>query len=196
MALITEYGAVDIVPKSSVHKYLGRAFSGDLRDRGSVALSNRSSCAWMRYNNVKHVLENKHVTVQVRFKLFQSVITSTILYSLEICPLTVNFYVRLDIIQRKMMRKIIGWHFVVGDSWELRGRKMKNRLQRCTDELGIKPWSEQVNHRKRKVVGNPSEKNHWMYHSIRWYSPCCNHLNVSRCARSRGHLYTEWFDGI
>ena len=83
VALITEYGAVDIVPKSSTHKYLGRAFSGDLRDRGSVALSNRSSCAWMQYNNLKHVLENKHVTLQLRFKLFESVITSTILYSLE-----------------------------------------------------------------------------------------------------------------
>ena len=70
MALITEYGAVDIVPKSCMHKYLGRAFSGDLRDRGSVALSNRIGCAWMQYNNLKHVLEDKHVTLQLRFKLF------------------------------------------------------------------------------------------------------------------------------
>ena len=71
VALIIEYGAVDIVPKSSTHKYLGRAFSGDLRDRGSVALNNRSACAWMQYNNLKHVLEDKHITLQLRLKLFQ-----------------------------------------------------------------------------------------------------------------------------
>ena len=132
VALITEYGAVDIVPKLSVHKYLGRAFSGDLRDRGSVALSNRSSCAWMQYNNLKHVLENKHVTLHLRLKLFQSVITSTVLYSMETCPLTENLHERLDIIQTKIMRRMIGWNFVAGDSWEMAGHKMKNRLQQCT----------------------------------------------------------------
>ena len=34
VALIAECGAVDIVPKLRIQKYLGRAFSGDLRDRG------------------------------------------------------------------------------------------------------------------------------------------------------------------
>ena len=174
VALITEYGAVDIVPKSSTHKYLGRAFSGDLRDRGSVALNNRSACAWMQYNNLKHVLENKHITLQLRFKLFQSVITSTILYSLETCPLTECLGEKLDVLQRKMMRKIIGWHFVAGDNWETAGRRMKNRLQMCTDQLGIKTWSAQVKERKQKVRAYLSDKNHLMYQAIRWYPPCCS----------------------
>ena len=129
VALITDCGAVGIVPKLGVHKYLGRAFSGDLRDRGSVVLSYRTSCAWMQYNNLKHVLENKHVTVQLRFKLFQSVITSTILYSLETCPLTECLPDKLDVLQRKMKRKHIGWNSVAGDNWETAGRRMKSRLQ-------------------------------------------------------------------
>ena len=145
---------------------MGRSFSGDLRDRGSVALSNRSSCAWMQYNNLKHVLENKHVTLQLRFKLFESAITSTILYSLETCPLPENICEKLDILQRKMMRKIIGWHFVAGDNWETAGRRMKNRLQLCTDQLGIKKWSAQVNERKHRVLAHPNEKNYWMYLSL------------------------------
>ena len=185
-------GVVDIVPKLSVHKYLGRAFSGDLRDRGSVALSYRTSCAWMQYNNLKHVLENKHVTLQLRFKLFQSVITSTILYSLETCPLTEMYYERLDITQRKMMRKMVGWNFVAGDTWELAGRKMKERLHRCTDQLGIKPWSVQVMDRKSKVRSNPTEKNYWMYHAIRWYPPCCSDQNNFQWRRARGGQYTKW----
>ena len=57
VALVIEYGAVYINSKSSTHKYLGRGFSGDLRERGSVALNNRSDGAWMQYTNLKHVWE-------------------------------------------------------------------------------------------------------------------------------------------
>lgn len=57
----------------------------------------------MQYNNMKYVLENKHVSLHLRFKLFQSVITSIVLYSLETCPLTVHMLEQLDITQRKMM---------------------------------------------------------------------------------------------
>ena len=88
---------------------------------------------------------------------------------------------------------MIGWHFVAGDTWEMAGHKMKNRLQRATDELRIKPWSDQVVDRKSKVRGNPTEKNYWMYHAIRWYPPSCHDVP---CHRMRGGQYTKWYDGI
>ena len=136
------------------------------------------------------------MTLQLRFKLFQSVITSTVLYSLETCPLTDHLLERLNITRRKMMRKMIGWNFVANDTWESAGRKMKDRLQHCANQLRLKEWSEQVNERKRKVVEVPTERNHWMYHSIRWYPPCCSHLNSYPCVRARGHPHTKWDDGI
>ena len=118
------------------------------------------------------------------------------LCSLETCPLTEHLCEKLDVVQRKMMRKMIGWHFVAGDDWETGGRRMKYRLQRCTDQIGIKNWSVQVNERKHKVLAYPNDENHWMYRSIRWYPPCCDHLNSFHCVRARGHPYTKWYDGI
>ena len=115
---------------------------------------------------------------------------------METCPLTENLHERLDIIQRKMMRRMIGWNFVAGDSWEMAGHKMKNRLQQCTDAMGIKKWSDQIMDRKRKVRGNPNERNYWMYHAIRWYPPCCSNLNYSQCGRARGGQYTKWDDNV
>ena len=115
---------------------------------------------------------------------------------METCPLTENLHERLDTIQRKMMRRMIGWNFVAGDSWEMAGHKMKNRLQQCTDAMGIKKWSDQIMDRKRKVRGNPNERNYWMYHAIRWYPPCCSNLNYFQCGRARGGQYTKWEDNI
>ena len=95
-----------------------------------------------------------------------------------------------------MMRKMIGWDFVVGDTWESARRKMKNWLQQYSVQLGIKAWSEQVNDRKRRVVVNSCEQHHWMYHSMRWHPPCCNDLNLVHCSRMHGHQHTKWNDGI
>ena len=136
------------------------------------------------------------MSLHLRFKLFQSVITSTILYSLETCQLTENLQDNLDIIQRTMMRKMIGWEFVTGATWAIAGRKMKVRLRQYTDQLRIRPWSEQVNERKRKVLANPCEAHHWMYQSMRWHPPCCSGLKFFHCSRSRGHPHTKWYDVI
>ena len=87
-------------------------------------------------------------------------------------------------------------HFVAGDNWETAGRRMKNRLQMYTDQLGIQKWSAQVNERKHRVLAHLNEKNHWMYLSLRWYPPCCNTLNSFQRVRARGHPYTKWYDGI
>ena len=54
------------------------------------------------------------------------------------------------------MRKMIGWNFVANDTWESAGRKMKDRLQHCTNQLRLKEWSEQVDERKRKAVEFPN----------------------------------------
>ena len=94
------------------------------------------------------------------------------------------------------MRKIIGWQFVIGDNWEISGRRMKHRLQRHTDQLGIKPWSVQVKDRKSKVLVGLTEEHYWMYQAIRWYPPSCGNVNLFQCVRARGHPHTKWDDGI
>ena len=55
------------------------------------------------------------------------------------------------------MVKMIGWDFVVGDTWESAGRKIKKWLQQYIVQLGIKTWSKQVNDRKWRVVVNSCE---------------------------------------
>ena len=92
----TNFGMIDILSENQKHKYLGRMFSGNIRKRGKVATEFRVSCGWMKYHAFQNVFENKHISTKLRLKLFDSVITATILYFLETCPLTVhNFGSRL-----------------------------------------------------------------------------------------------------
>ena len=81
---ITEHGPVDVLGTSTCHKYLGRKFIGDLKSRGKVAVDHRLSCAWMKYKAFRHALEDKHANIKLRLKLFDSIVSSTLLYGLEI----------------------------------------------------------------------------------------------------------------
>ena len=47
--LITNQGSVEILATRSKHKYLGRGFIGDLRQRGVAAVEHRLSCGWISW---------------------------------------------------------------------------------------------------------------------------------------------------
>ena len=52
-------------------------------------------------------------------------ISPTVCYSLDTCPLTNVLNSRLDVTQRVMLRRMVGWVSFTRDTWEERGRKMK-----------------------------------------------------------------------
>ena len=105
-------------------------------------VNHRIQCGWMKYNGLQHIFEDKHVPIRIRLKLFGAVITPTILYSLETCPLTENLQELLNIVQRTMLRRLVGWVCTNDDTWEERGRRMKNRMSSCLSRYHINEWSE------------------------------------------------------
>ena len=157
---ITDFGPIDILGANDRQKYLGRLFSGDLKTRSKSAIDHRLSCAWMKYKAFQHVFEDKQVSVKLRFKLFDSIVSSTLLYGLETVPLSQQMLNRIDITQRTMLRRIVGWVSYADDSWEERGRRMAERLCRCLDLHPVEDWSERVTQRKMKMIESQHD---WPY---------------------------------
>ena len=79
---------VEVLRRGTVHKYLGKAFCGNLRNRGQCNLSHRMQCAWWKFHELRTTLENKNIPLKLRLKLFDAVVSPTILYSLSTTPLT------------------------------------------------------------------------------------------------------------
>ena len=101
-----------------MHKYLGRAFKGDLLVRGHAAVEYRINCGWMKFKQLESSLMAKSVCLQLRLRLLDVVITPTILYSLDTVPLTAALNKRLDVTLRCMIRKLLGWvQYDAEDSW-------------------------------------------------------------------------------
>ena len=52
-------------------------------------------------------------------KLFNAVVTPSILYALAVLPIGKHEKEQLDITQRKMMRLMVGWTRHAGEDWDI-----------------------------------------------------------------------------
>ena len=82
-------------------------------------------------------LTNKHINIMLRLRLFDTVATPALLYSLDTCALTHGDLARVDIVQRKMLRCMIGWVTHPDDTWEEAGRRMARRLSSALELFPI-----------------------------------------------------------
>ena len=79
---------VEIIQASESHKYLGRFLSGEVVFREKTEVNHRIQCAWYKFSQHSSTLCNRNISIKLRLKLFDSVITPTILFGLAILPLT------------------------------------------------------------------------------------------------------------
>ena len=91
------------------HKYLGKKLPGDLsRTRANVDVKHRTHIAWRKFNQHRETLLNRHVSLKLRLKFFDSIISPAILFGLATAPLSAAQLFQLDIVRRRMLRSIVG----------------------------------------------------------------------------------------
>ena len=187
----TEHGFVELLAAGRVHKYLGRAFSGNLRHRGQAAADHRISCAWCKFRSLEKTLTDKRVNIKLRLRLFSSAVTPSLVYSLDTTPLTNTQLQRFDVVQNKMLRKMVGWLVLGDEAWDVIGHRMKMRLEAALLCHPVRPWSEEINTSKQKLLSrlNGGSMPHICQLALAWMPGCC-------AGRARGRPRTRCFDNI
>ena len=92
-----------------MHKYLGRNLGGNFLARRNSEFAHRWQVAWNKFHKYKHILLNKHVSLVLRLKLFDAVVSPAMLFGLATLPLTKGCLQKLGVVQRRMLRSIVGW---------------------------------------------------------------------------------------
>ena len=116
---------IEMLHEGQNHQYLGKKLPGDLRNKAMVDLQHRSQIAWVKFNEHRDTLLNRHVSLRLRWKRFDSVITSTMVRSLFPRPLTSNQLQQLEVVKNRMLRSIVGWAPLVDNDWHVLMQKMK-----------------------------------------------------------------------
>ena len=99
---------IEILQDEQTHRYLGRNLVGDLALGTNVEFDHRLRAAWAKFHKYKHVIVNKHVSLKLRLKLLDSVGSQTAIFGLAVLPLTKIQILKLDVVQQKMLRSIVG----------------------------------------------------------------------------------------
>ena len=142
---------------------------------------------------------NSHISLRRRLHYFDVCVTPTILFALPVFPLHQSHLQALDVLQRKMLRRIIGWRMLQDESWKDVMAIMKDRFARAQCLYYSEPWSMRF------------ARNQWRYinHLLRgspllWSRSLCkynwsSHIDSSSSSlpqRRQGRPRMRWDDNI
>ena len=148
----------------------------------------------MRFHDLHQVLTNRNFPVHLRLQLFDSVVSPTALYGLSTTPLTATQLDKLDAVQRKMLRRIVGWVREEDEDWATTGHRMKQRLDAALVQRPVPQWSharsKQRNRIIQKLVSDRAPKIACLVY--RWFTEPV--LRTSEAYRRRGRPRCRWTD--
>ena len=190
---------VEIVQETKTHRYLGRFLSGNLDERGTVEIRHRIQCAWMKFGQNARVLTNRKVSIKLRLKLFDAVVSPSLLSGVAALPISGVNMKSIDQCQRKMLRKIVGWIRHEGEEWEITMRRMKHRVENGLRQFNVKVWSERLSIVRAKFFARleslPEER--WEKLSAKWMPAVVNDDSQEYHAfRERGRPLLRWTDNL
>ena len=125
---------IKILDCNKSHNYL-RKFINATSTRSTFELQHRIKVAWHAFHKYRRWLLNRNIPIQLRLRLFSSVVTPSALFPTSVLSLTRTQLDRLGSVQRKMLRNIFGWVRIYGGEWETTMRRMKQRMNNVSRQF-------------------------------------------------------------
>ena len=72
-------------------------------------------------------------------------------FLLLVFALSETLYERIDVIQRKMLRQILGFRYRDAQTWEEYGRLLKEKLNTLMSNYSIDSWSNMIKEQTKKL---------------------------------------------
>ena len=104
-------------------------------------IKNRKKLAWNAFHKFSHIFCNKEISLRKRLRLFEAYISLVILYGLALLPLTKSKILDFDIVQRKILRKIVRWSRDNGEAKKDTMVNMNAKLKKAMNIFSIPSWA-------------------------------------------------------
>ena len=184
---------VAVLDQCDSEKYLGRKLA--FENCGEVEIANRLAAGWAAFHKHKNELCSKFYRLRDRVRLFEAIVTPTVLYGCSTWALTQRLEGKIQVARRKMLRYVFRLHrrtsVDVDEDWAEYMQRSARSIERLSEELEIVDWIE--THRRRK----------WRFarrlatvEDGRWSKLVLNWLPSNGFGRGRGRPCTRWVDQI
>ena len=165
--------------------------------QSKVKLNHRLQVAWGKFHQHRKWILDSNIPVGLRLRFFDAVVSPGALYSCAVLALNSDELERFDIVQRKMLRSIVGWRRIQGEEWECTMRRMKSRVQRALEMHAERKSSRRImNSRWNYALHvNFTDKSAWTKIVCDW-NPLDHPIEGLLASRSRGRPRTRWDDDL
>ena len=109
--------------------------------REDIEFVYRKRQAWGVFHKHKQFILNSNISIKKRLRFFDSCVTPTMLFSLSVLPISKSKLKELDQLQRKMIRRIIGWRRISDENWKSTMSRMKIRMENARIQYDYEDWS-------------------------------------------------------
>ena len=177
---------VKVAPVDHAEKYLGRKLC--MAEYHECELANRIAAAWAAFMKFKEVLCNRRVKLRDRLRMFNAVITSSVLYGCSSWTLVGDECRKLLCTQRRMLRWMIRPRRMVEEPWVDYIRRATWHCECLAREHGVHSWVQTYRLRKWKFAGKTANAldRRWSFRLLGWrpWFRCTPHRRVGRpCKR-------------
>ena len=189
---------IQILDYTESHRYLGRQLAVDRARRSEIENHFRIRQAWAKFHTNRKWLCNTLIPIKHRLQLFVAIVEPTILFGLDVLPISKADLKRLGALQRRMLRRIIGWRRSESDTWEETMRQMKERMHRAMQSFYCRPWEELVLRKQWRLAYHIAscDASAWTKLSIRWDPARGDDQDQQQGFRSRGRPRQRWDDHL
>jgi hypothetical protein len=184
---------VAILKENESGKYLGWKLC--FKVSCQVELRNRINAGWAAFHKYKGELRSKQYKIQDRIRLFESVVSSTVLYGSAAWGLTQTMETTLRTAWRKMLRYVFRLHRrrndAVTEIWSEYMKRSTKQLEGLAVKCGKESLVKQHRRRKYRFAGQVARQTdgRWSHATVQ-----CN--PTSGGGRDRGRPCTRWSDDL
>ena len=153
----------------------------------------RCPCCVGKVHETQALLLNKHIAIRNRLKYFDAVISPSAMLGQHTMPLTPEKNHELNVLQRRMLRSIVGWRRVDGEPWS--GTMPCVSPQAFNRHPG-RPWDQQLLSRHHNFAASLTASQ-WPNFVCKWDFACRWRANcMARAARVLGRPRAKWNDRL
>jgi len=180
---------VEVLPTDAVTTYLGRSIN--LRAMDDTEVNARIRKAWSKFGVYRGELIDTNIPIHLRMKLFEAVITPTVLYGCEAWTMTAKRQMSLRTAQRKMVRCIMNAHRTYQDfdnyvDWMKSATAKADHLMNVHN---VTCWTKVQRRRMWNWAGKMAAEDDGRWNTaINKWQPCQT--------RPKGRPRTRWSDAL
>ena len=121
-------------------------------NRVQIWIAHRLQVAWANFHKHNKALTNRDISLRLRLRLVHTVVFFFELLNVFCISFIYRLFRSIDVVQRRMLRCIVGWIQIPDEDWEVTMKRMRHKVSRATKLILLSPCSYYMDDRQWMFV--------------------------------------------